>query len=47
MKTIYIEGDAGKEMVVPEGTVISLEDVVRVVNILLEKERCKCSKLVE
>ncbi len=46
-KSIYWGGDYGKELVVPKEEVISLQDLIMAVNILLEKEWRECLRLVE
>lgn len=46
-KNIYWGVDYGKELVVPKKEVVSLRDLIMAINILSEKEWCKCLRLVE
>ncbi|WP_410496495.1 hypothetical protein QTL86_03515 [Cellulosilyticum sp. ST5] len=46
-KSVYWGVDYGKELVVPKKEVVSLQDLIMAINILLEKERCECLRLVE
>lgn len=36
-KSVYWGADYGKELILPEETVVSLEDIIRAVNTLLER----------